>query len=354
MIFKIHGYSKGMEEFSSSWNPKELKIENYIFFGTNKEQPILESSVFGEPLLLVDRESHTRQKKRADILAMDRAGNCVIIELKRDIGMLGVETQALQYLADFSAYKGFEFLKRFSKKNKAFEEQVRGFLGDDVEIADINSQSRIILVARGFDPSLFSMGEWLSSSGVPFRCIQYTPIEVGTDRFLSFSVAFDRSPKSLYPLLFNTKARAPKFFWHNIAKPKDDWWGFLRKKGQISTGFGNVPGGQGERILKSYIAGDTIIAYATGFGAVGYGVVEHPNSYRLLPENHEDDILNGIQRHRLDVKWKRTAARLEFAIPADVVRKEWGIYHPVSTSVSIDPDKAKKLTRFMDEQFERH
>lgn len=158
MIFKVHKKAKGMEEFASSWNPKELKIEKYIFFGTDKKQPILESSVFGEPLLLVEREAPTRQKKRADILALDRAGNCVIIELKRNVGMLGVETQALQYLAEFTAYKGFDFIKRFSKHNEAFEEQVRGFLGDDVDVEDLNSQSRIVLVARGFDPALFSMG----------------------------------------------------------------------------------------------------------------------------------------------------------------------------------------------------
>lgn len=351
MIFKVHKEAKGMEEFASSWNPKELKIEKYIFFGTGKKQPILESSVFGEPLLLVEREAPTRQKKRADILALDRAGNCVIIELKRDTGMLGVETQALQYLAEFSAYKGLDFIRRFSKHNEAFEEQVRGFLGDDVNAEDLNSQSRIVLVARGFDPALFSMGEWLSSSGVPFRCIEYTPFEVGTKRFLSFSIAFDRSPRPLYPLLFHSKTRAPKYFWHNIANSQERWWRFLREAGQISTGFGNVPGGQGERILRSYIAGDTIFAYATGFGAIGWGVIERPSSYRLLPKGHDEDLLHGTQLHRLDVAWKASATRLDMAIPADVIRREYGIYHPVSTSVSIDPDKARNLIRAIDQRF---
>ncbi len=351
MIFKVHKEAKGMEEFASSWNPKELKIEKYIFFGTGKKQPILEPSVFGEQLLLVEREATTRQKKRADILALDRAGNCVIIELKRDMGTLGVETQALQYLAEFSVYKGLDFIKHFSKHNKAFEGQVRGFLGDDVDAEDLNSQSRIVLVARGFEPALLSMGEWLSSSGVPFRCIEYTPFEVGTERFLSFSVAFDRSPIPLYRLLFPSKTRAPKFFWHNIAESQEHWWRFLREKGQISTGFGNVPGGQGERILKSYIAGDTIIAYATGFGAIGWGEIEQPSSYKLLPKGHDEDVLQGKQLHRLDVAWKASATRLDMAIRADVIRREHVIYHPISTSVSIDSDKARNLIRAMDQRF---
>jgi len=340
-----------MEEYASSWNPKELKIEKYIFSGTSKKQPILEYSIFGEQLLLVEREAQTPQKKRADIIALDRAGNSVIIELKRDMGVLGVETQALQYLAEFSAHKGADFIKRFSKHNKALEEQVRGFLGDDVDVENLNSQSRIVLVARAFDQALFSMGEWLSSSGVPFRCIEYTPFEVGNKRFLSFSIAFDRSPIPLYPLLFRSKMRAPKFFWHNIAKPEEHWWEFLRSSGQICTGFGNVPGGQGERILRSYITGDTIIAYATGFGAIGWGIIERPSSYRLIPKGHTDDLLQGELRHRLDISWRACAPHLNKAIPADKIRREYGIYHPVSTSVSIDSDKAKNLTTTMSHKF---
>jgi hypothetical protein len=42
----------------------------------------------------------------------DQAGNSVIVELKRQAGSLGVETQTLQYLADFSAFKGRDFLAR--------------------------------------------------------------------------------------------------------------------------------------------------------------------------------------------------------------------------------------------------
>jgi len=43
--------------------------------------------------------------------------------LKRDKGVLGVETQALQCLADFSVYKGKDFIDRFSKSNDKLEEE---------------------------------------------------------------------------------------------------------------------------------------------------------------------------------------------------------------------------------------
>lgn len=351
MIFKIDPRAKGIEPIKSSWMPKEVELEKYLLPPQGSDEPILESSVFGEPLLLVSNQVKTRQKKRADILALDRAGNAVIIELKRGIGVLGVETQALQYLADFSSYSGEDFLSHFCESSALLREQILGFLGDDVRVEYINRHSRVILVARGFDPVIFSMGEWFSKCGVAFRCVEYTPFEIAGERFLSFSVAFDRSPESLYPLAFQNRAREPGYFWHNIGEASNDWWRFLVEKGQISTGFGNQPGGQGERILKNYISGDAIIAYCSGYGAIGWGQVENPGSYRLLKPGEPEDFLQGSQLHRLKVEWKATAPSIERGIRADVVRKEYGVYHPVSTSVKIGAEKACRLIQALNEKF---
>ncbi len=188
MIFRIEKHG-GIESYHSTWIPKELELEKYILPRSDLEERLLEASVFGESLLLLDNQVRTRHAKRADILALDKAGNGVIIELKRQVGSLGVETQALQYLADFSISKGRDFLTRFCKRDDSLEERVLGFLGGDFKTEDINRHSRIMLVARSFDESLFSMGEWLSRSGVAFRCIEYTPFEIGHEKFLSFSVS---------------------------------------------------------------------------------------------------------------------------------------------------------------------
>lgn len=293
----------------------------------------------------------TRQAKRADILALDQAGNSVIVELKRQAGSLGVETQALQYLADFSIFKGRDFLRRFSKDDDALEEKILGFLGGDFKVEDINRRSRIILIAQSFDRSLFSMGEWLSRSGVAFRCIEYTPFEIGEERFLSFSVVFDRAPDFLYPLAFQNRARQPGFFWHNIGRADEAWLDFLKKQGEISTGFENQPGDEGERILKSYVAGDTIIAYAKSFGAVGWGVIESPGSYRLIQPGDSADKLGGHHLHRLRIQWKAIAPSLQHGIRPEEIRQRFDIYHPVSTSVNIPDRKAQRLVSALSEKF---
>jgi hypothetical protein len=341
MLFEIN--KKSLFPVRSSWVPKELELESYLITSADSEAPVLDPSVFGEPLLLISNQVKTRSKKRADILAIDRGGNGVIVELKRNEGTLGIETQALQYLADFSNYKGLAFIKNFSRNSTNLEDKVLSFMGGSARIEDINKNSRIILVARSFDPTIYSMGEWLSEKGVSFRCIEYSPIEVEKRRFISFSVAFDRSPESIFPISFGTGVREPSIFWHNIARATDDWWSFLIEEKQIPASFKNEPGDQGEKILTSYIAGDKIVAYAKGYGAVGWGVIEDPNSYKLLKSGDPEDRLDGNCLHRLDIIWKATARRLSDGIRPDIVRDQFGIYHPLSTSVPIDGRKGEKL-----------
>ncbi|MFA5920654.1 MAG: hypothetical protein WC856_05120 [Methylococcaceae bacterium] len=349
MLFEID--KNALSPYHSTWVPGELELEKYLITSADTEAPTLVPSVFGEPLLLISNQVKTRAKKRADILALDRGGNGVIVELKRDKGSLGVETQALQYLADFSNYKGHNFIKRFSKDSNNLEDNILSFMGGNPRLEDINKNSRIILVARSFDPTVYSMGEWLSDKGVSFRCIEYTPLDVDSRRFLSFSVAFDRSPESIFPLSFSSSAREPGIFWHNIARANNEWWNFLVQEGQIPACFDDEPGDQGERILTSYISGDKIVAYAKGHGAVGWGVIEKPESYKLIETGCSGDRLHGECLHRLTINWKATADDLSEGIKPDVIREQFEIYHPLSTSVAIDTKKGLKLLNKLTEKF---
>jgi len=351
MLFEITK-QKTLKRFKSKWQPGELDVENFIV-STDGDNNILESSIFGEPLLIVSNQVKTKFKKRADILAIDRYGNGVIIELKRDKGLLGVETQALQYLADFSAYKGNEFIKRFSKNTNQLEENISSFIGGNASLKDINKKSRVILLAREFDPTIYSMGEWLSNNGVPFRCIQYEPTEIDGKKFLSFSIAFDRSNDILNPLALGGVAREPSYYWHNIARADQDWWEYLVDSNQIPACFDNMRGDQGEKILTSYIAGDKIVAYAKGYGAVGWGVIEKPDSYHLAKEGGTEDYLEGGCLHRLSINWKNIAEKLTDSIKPSELREQFDIHHPISTSVSIDSFKAEKLIENLNQKYNK-
>lgn len=343
-----------MEPFASYWNLSEFDLEEYIMLDEQSDEPILNRAIFGESLLPIRNQVRTKHGKRADILALDRFGNAVIIELKKDEIRLGVETQALQYLAEFSTYKGERFVSHFSKsyRSGSLEDDIERFTEAGVRIVDINKKSRIILMARNIDPVLFSMGRWLADQNIAFRCIEYTPFEIHGDHYLSFSTVFDQSPAELYPLVFS---RESQYFWHNIGKPPKThemqlWWDYLIRKNEIATGFGNRIGDEGEQILREYKQGDTIIAYASGYGAVGWGIVENPDSYRLLSPGITGDELNGLMLHRLNVSWQSVAKKLNDAVSAGEI-KSLGGHHPIPTKVSIEKPVAKRLIAELDKRF---
>lgn len=346
MLFRIDSQRYTLSAAPSAWSPKELELEQYLVAQSEGgTEQVLAPEVFGEPLLLLDNQVRTANKKRADILALDRSGNAVVIELKRDRGQLGVETQALQYLADFSRYKGSAFLEKFTQKDKQKVEAFRGFLGDDVQEEDLNRVTRIILVARSFDETIFSMGEWFSSNGVPFRCLSYTPTAIGDQKYISFAVQFDRTPTALYSINKTYTSRKPKYFWHNIGETTDEWWRYCVAEGVIAASFKNEENDRGADILKQYIEGDTIIAYAKGYGAVGWGKVGPLSSYKLVKLGSKQDVVNGTLRHRRAVHWSHAVSSLVEATPASKLRDAYGIYHPVATFASIDPEAAKAFIR---------
>ncbi len=354
MIFKIDEESSNIVSVESRWDPPELELEKHIISSAESEEQILQADIFGEELFPIGKQVWTKDKKRADILAIDKVGNGVIIELKRDKARLGVDTQALQYLAEFSAYKGSNFISHFSKyfkNSESLKGAIKGFLGcDESDLEKINKNSRIILMARSFDPALYSMGMWLANSGIPFRCIKYIPVEIEGKRYLSFSMTFDQSPPTQYPLIFQNHSREPEYFWHNIGENEQGWWVHLVEKNQISASFSNQPGDQGERTLRKYIKGDKIIAYAKEYGAVGWGTIEDPH-YELISLRDEDNVLKGKHRHRISIIWKAVAKNLEDGVKPKDIREQFDIYHPISTSVRINPKNAERLIEKLNSTF---
>jgi hypothetical protein len=195
------------------------------------------------------------------------------------------------------------------------------------------------------------MGEWLAEHGVSFRCIGYGTAEVESRRFLTFSWRFDRSPRSLFPIIFGNRMREQGFFWHNIGMAEEGWWSHLKNRQEISASFDCAPGDEGERILKSYIEGDSILAYAAGFGAIGFGVIENPSGYKLLPSGGKDDILQGHHLHRLPIRWKAVSSNLSEGMPPEELRRVYGIFHPLRTSVPVDDSKANSLIQDMQKRW---
>lgn len=99
-----------------------------------------------------------------DLLAIDRSGDLVIVELKRDRLPRETLAQAMDYASDVASW-GIDKLSEVCIKytGKSLEEVLGEHLPDvDLESFAVNESQRIILVGFAIEASLERMVEWLS------------------------------------------------------------------------------------------------------------------------------------------------------------------------------------------------
>jgi len=141
-------------------------------------------SVIGDDLFLIKEEFSQWEdsKRRIDLLALDRNGSLVVIELKRTEDGGHMELQALRYAAMVSTLKFEQAVSvhaefRGIDKAKA-EGAILAFLGVDEQPADFGQSVRIILVAPGFDPEVTTTVLWLNSRKLDIRCVRIKPYQL--------------------------------------------------------------------------------------------------------------------------------------------------------------------------------
>jgi len=140
--------------------------------------------ILGEELLIIGKElsffSDTRE--RPDLIAIDKAGNVVVIELKRDDSGSNLEWQAIKYASYLSKFSKEEILSYFARyrnnddeEDTSLENEIADFV-DDGSLEDLNKRQRIILVSHRFAKEVTSAVYWLIDKyKLDIKCVQVTP-----------------------------------------------------------------------------------------------------------------------------------------------------------------------------------
>ncbi|HSF18111.1 MAG TPA: hypothetical protein VLK65_21420 [Vicinamibacteria bacterium] len=121
----------------------------------------------GQELFLLGKEVEASKnvQDRIDLLAVDKEGTCVVIELKRGNHKLHM-LQAISYAGMISQWEPDDCLQLLNDER---QEELSNFL--EVEREDINRQQRVLLVAESYDYALLVAAEWLSERyGVDIIC----------------------------------------------------------------------------------------------------------------------------------------------------------------------------------------
>ncbi|MHB9149794.1 MAG: endonuclease NucS domain-containing protein [Thermoleophilia bacterium] len=128
-------------------------------------EPWIQSNpdILGPDIVIIGRQTTSRSGP-IDLLGIDKTGNVVIVELKRDKLPREALAQAIDYAsdaADWTVERLGEICAAYS--GKTLEETLAESFPDlDVETLKINETQRIVLVGFSIESSLERMIQWLS------------------------------------------------------------------------------------------------------------------------------------------------------------------------------------------------
>lgn len=133
--------------------------------------------ILGEDLLVIAKELILPSGRRLDLLAVDKEGALVVIELKRDYSGSDVEWQAIKYASYCSSFSQDEIYKYFAEYlgTNVDDAQVKIEEFIDCELEDLNEKQRIVLVSKEFNSEVISAVLWLRDAVIDIECIRVTP-----------------------------------------------------------------------------------------------------------------------------------------------------------------------------------
>jgi len=163
MIFKLT--QGNLCETKTDYTFNDLQFEKLVggFEGIHE----MNFNMFNESFLYLGRQV-SNNNSFVTFYALDTYGRGVLIELKKDETQ-GVGTQCLTTI-NFTANRTGEDFVNFCLGRKATEDEtylIKQFI--TCEYTQINADSRVVLMARSFDPAIFNLGNWMTEKTFAFQ-----------------------------------------------------------------------------------------------------------------------------------------------------------------------------------------
>ncbi len=226
-------------------------------------------SLIGVDGIVIGQQVDTDHGKRIDILAMDEAGNLIIVELKRDKSPRDIVAQVLDYASWVCRLSTNDVHKlAMAERNRSladiYRDKFRKSLPDT-----LNATHQMIVVASEVDEATKRIIEYLSeqhSVGINasfFNVFEQDGREwLTTDALLEQEEVTDRATR---------KARGPwtGYYYTTGGTEESRPWEDMRQYSFITASGGR----RYMRALARLSVGDEIFYYQVNIGYLGYGVV---------------------------------------------------------------------------------
>lgn len=217
---------------------------------------ISDASVLGEELLIIQEEFHEFENtnERLDLMALDKRGNLVIIENKRDDTGTDVVWQAIKYASYCSTLQTNQviaifqdYLKKKGREEDA-EETIKTFLSDSFDDDSLiypGDIQRIIMASHKFRPEVLSAAQWLMTppNNVDITCVEIHPFIDGDTIYLDSNVLLPQEATKEYTLKLSEKASDIHYRKKNASdlqeKHREFWTAFATQFESKGTAFEN-------------------------------------------------------------------------------------------------------------------
>ena len=150
---------------------------------------VLEEGLF---ILAEEFSSWDESSRRVDLLALDREGRLVIVELKRSDQDSFMDLQAVRYAAMIAgmtleqavgAHQNYLSQRGLDPADAASRIQ-QHLSGDETEAAIDSRNPRVILVSANFSKELTTSVLWLNEIGMAVTCVKLELYRAGNDLYL--------------------------------------------------------------------------------------------------------------------------------------------------------------------------
>lgn len=224
---------------------------SYSAMETEKKlEDILSSdlSILDPGLLLIGRQVQTSFNKFIDLLALDREGQLVVIELKRDKTPREVVAQVLDYgswvrnLEDddiAEIYEGFTQKYDPSKTETSLDEAFSRHFKIDEMPEVLNESHELIVVAAELDDSTERIINYLTECGVAVNAVFFRFFKDGESEYLSRAWLIE--PDQVEAKIEEKREKLPwnGEFYVSFGSAPNRNWDEAREHGFISAGGGS-------------------------------------------------------------------------------------------------------------------
>ena len=297
------------KELSLSTLINEYELEYIIYENIN---------IISEDWIILGRQIRTKNGGYIDILCLDREGNTIIVELKKNMTPREVTAQGLDYAAwvsklDIQDLAQIHLDNRKTTINEAYFAKFKVELDDST----INQNTKIVIVASKMDASTEDIINYLQQFGVGINILFFSIYEVNGQRLLSRAWFIDETPSAPNGKKASVIREWNGEFYVSFGTESNSRnWEDARKYGFISAGGGSWY----TNTLNMLKPGDRVWVNIPKVGYVGVGRVTEESK----PAKDARFLFEGTERNFFDLDLKGNYKNAESENEQEyIVKVEW-------------------------------